>query len=114
MASNRISPEEVNARVLAGEPMVFVDARNPKAWAESNRKIPGAVRAPANDVASHVKEIDKNATIIAYCDCPNAEASLETAQALKAAGYRRVFALRGGFDAWAAAGYPMEEKAKAA
>jgi rhodanese-related sulfurtransferase len=67
MASNRISPEEVNARVLAGEPIVFVDTRNPQAWKESDRKIPDAIRAPADEVESHLNEIDKNSTIITYC-----------------------------------------------
>jgi rhodanese-related sulfurtransferase len=67
MASNRISPEEVNARVLAGEPMVVVDTRNPKAWKESDRQIPGAIRIPTDDVESHLNQIDKSATIVAYC-----------------------------------------------
>jgi rhodanese-related sulfurtransferase len=67
MPSNRISPEEVNARVLAGEPIVFLDTRNPKAWAESDRKIPGAVRVPTDDVESHLNEIDRASTIVAYC-----------------------------------------------
>ena len=67
MASNRISAEEANARVLAGEPMVFLDSRNPKAWAESDRKIPGAIRVPVDDVEAHLDEIDRVSTIIAYC-----------------------------------------------
>ena len=67
MPSNRISPEEVNARVLAGEPIVFVDTRNQKAWKASDRKIPDAIRVPADDVESHLNEIDKNSTIITYC-----------------------------------------------
>ena len=67
MASNRISPEEVNARVLAGEPIIFVDARNPKAWANSDRKIPGAVRMTPDDVESHLDHLDRNSTILAYC-----------------------------------------------
>ena len=67
MASNRISPEEVNARVLAGEPIIFLDTRNPKAWKESDRKIPEAVRVPVDNVESHLGEISKNATIVAYC-----------------------------------------------
>jgi rhodanese-related sulfurtransferase len=67
MPSNRISPEEVNARVLAGEPIVFLDTRNPEAWKESDRKIPDAIRVPADDVESHLKKIDRNATIITYC-----------------------------------------------
>ena len=67
MASNRISPEEANARVLAGEPIVFIDSRNPKAWAASDRKIPGAVRMTADDIRSRMNEIDHSATVIAYC-----------------------------------------------
>jgi len=67
MPSNRISADEANARVLAGEPMVFVDSRNPQAWAKSDRKIPGAVRVPADDVESHVTEIDRHSTIVVYC-----------------------------------------------
>ncbi len=67
MASNRISSEEVNARVLAGEPVVFVDARKPESWDESSRKIPGAIRVPADDVESHLREIDRHSTVVAYC-----------------------------------------------
>jgi len=67
MPSNRISPEEVNSRILAGEPIVFLDARNPKAWAESDRKIPVAIRVPTDNVESHLNEINRAKTIVAYC-----------------------------------------------
>jgi rhodanese-related sulfurtransferase len=67
MPSNRISPEEVNARVLAGEPIIFVDARNAKAWKESDRKIPDAMRVSTDDVESHLDEISRHATIVTYC-----------------------------------------------
>jgi rhodanese-related sulfurtransferase len=67
MPSNRMSPDEANARVLAGEPIVFLDSRNPKAWEESDRKIPGAIRVPTDDVDSHLNKIDRASTIITYC-----------------------------------------------
>lgn len=67
MASNRISPKEANARMLAGERVVFLDARNSKAWEESDRKIPGAIRVPADAVEEHIDEIEKDSTVIAYC-----------------------------------------------
>lgn len=67
MASDRISPEEVNARILAGEPILFVDARSAEAWSKSDRKIPGAIRAAADDVESHLDEIDRRATVVTYC-----------------------------------------------
>ena len=91
MASNKISPEEANARVLAGEPVVFVDARNPKAWGSSDRKIPGAVRVPAEDVESHLNEIDSQSTVIAYCTCPSEESSLKVVKTLTEKGYNRVY-----------------------
>jgi rhodanese-related sulfurtransferase len=114
MASNRISPEEVNARALGGEPIVFVDARNDQAWGSSERKIPGSVRMPVGDVETHLSELDRTATIIAYCSSPNEESSTRVALSLKENGFRRIFALRGGFNAWVAAGYPLEPKSKAA
>lgn len=67
MPSNRISPEEANARALAGEPIVFLDARNPETWARSDEKIPGAIRVTLDDLESHLDEIPRDATIIAYC-----------------------------------------------
>lgn len=67
MASNRISSEEAYARSLAGEPIVFVDSRNPQAWGESDRKIPGAIRVAPDEAESHLHEIDKKLTVIAYC-----------------------------------------------
>ena len=114
MASNRISPEEVNARALAGEPIIFLDSRNPTAWSESDKKIPGALRVPADDVESYLDSIDRESTVVTYCCCPNEESSMKVAQKLTEKGFPRAFALRGGFDAWVAAGYPVEQKAKAA
>ena len=113
MASNKISPEEINARVLAGEPIVFLDARNPNAWSESDRKIPGAIRMTSNDVSSRLDEIDRNSIVVAYCTCPNDESSVKITQYLTDLGYR-AFALRGGLNAWIAAEYPLEKKIKAA
>src|SRR5215467_12173067 len=46
------------------------------------------------------------------CD-PNEENSSRMVRHLTQKGYR-AFALRGGFDAWSAAEYPLEEKIKAA
>lgn len=67
MDSDRISPEEVNAKLLAAEPIVFIDSRNAKAWAESDQKIPDAIRVPADAIEDHLKELNKDSTVVAYC-----------------------------------------------
>ena len=61
------TPEEVMARFARGEPIVFLDSRNPKAWAESDVKLPGAIRVEADRVRDHLSEIPKGRPIVAYC-----------------------------------------------
>ena len=59
----RISPAD--ARLLEGEQ--FVDVRNPQAWAESDVKIPGAVRVPLDAPDAELMTLPKERTIVTYC-----------------------------------------------
>ena len=67
MESLRISPQEVDALLQKRETVVFVDSRDPKAWAKADSKLPGAIRVLADEVESHVTAIPKDATVVAYC-----------------------------------------------
>lgn len=67
MAPTRITVDEILERMNRGEEFVFVDTRNPNAWAEADTKLPGAIRVPADETELHLKEIPPNRTIIAYC-----------------------------------------------
>lgn len=50
-----------------GEPFAFVDTRNPTAWGESDQKLPGAIRVPADEVDQHLDEIPHDRVVITYC-----------------------------------------------
>jgi rhodanese-related sulfurtransferase len=50
-----------------GEPIVFVDSRNPTAWGSSQEKLPGAVRIPVDEVREHLAELPPGAVPITYC-----------------------------------------------
>jgi len=63
----RATPEQVMARLARGEKIVFLDTRNPKAWAEADAKLPGAIRVEADRVGEHVREIPHGRPIITYC-----------------------------------------------
>jgi rhodanese-related sulfurtransferase len=63
MTDLRIEPEEAHKLKDA----VFVDSRNPVAWAEGPTKLPGAIRIPANDLESHLAELPKDRPIVTYC-----------------------------------------------
>jgi 3-mercaptopyruvate sulfurtransferase SseA len=45
--------------------------------------------------------------VILYCNCPSEESSAKVALQLHRLGITRVRPLRGGFDGWKAAGYPL-------
>ncbi len=67
MEITRVTVEEIGERMNRGEQFVFLDNRNPQAWGESDTKLPGAIRVPANDVEKHLGEIDKDKVSITYC-----------------------------------------------
>lgn len=62
----RITPQEVRSR-QEGEPVAFLDDRNPRAWGEATDKLPGAIRVPADQVDAHLSEIPNDRTVVAYC-----------------------------------------------
>lgn len=68
---DRVTAEEVVKWMDRGEAVVFVDARNPQAWSQSNEKLPGAIRIPADEVERHLGEIPKRSPeelrIVTYC-----------------------------------------------
>lgn len=63
----RVTADEVIERRRRGEEMIFLDTRNPKAWAEADTKLPGALRVSADEVQQHLGKIPRNRTIITYC-----------------------------------------------
>ncbi len=64
---DRVTVDEAKARMDRGEPLVFLDARNPTAWAEADTKLPGAIRMPADEVERRLGEIPHDRAIMTYC-----------------------------------------------
>ena len=62
-----VTAAEAKGMLDRGEPIVFVDARNPIAWAQSKQQLPGAVRVPVDEVPQHLKDLPADATAITYC-----------------------------------------------
>ena len=67
MQTTRNTVDEVGERLNRGEPFAFVDTRNPTAWAESDQKLPGAIRVPADELEQHISEIPHDRAVITYC-----------------------------------------------
>ena len=93
-----------------GEPIIFIDTRNPYAWSESGVKIPGALRIHFSELERRLDELPKDRLIVTYCTWYQEASSARAAQILKEHGFTNVYPLKGGFDAWRKKGYPLEPK----
>ena len=50
----------VKALVDAGQPVLFIDSRNPVAWGSSRVKLPGALRIPIDQVERHLAALPRD------------------------------------------------------
>ncbi len=65
---NRVTVDEVRARLDRREPIVFVDSRSEKAWNGSEVKIRGAFRVSPERADEFLSRVPKDrGGIITYC-----------------------------------------------
>ena len=87
----------------AGPDPLVIDVREPEEYAGGH--ITGAVLIPQADLASRLDEIPRDRPLVVACQ--GGFRSLHAAQFLEQMGYQRVSSLRGGTEAWIAAGNPV-------
>ena len=97
-----VDPKRASEIAEAGEADI-IDVRTDEEFAEAH--IPGALHIELNDIAARAEEIDRERTVILYCESGSRSAMAR--DALREAGWNaRV--LEGGIEAWSAAGFPTE------
>jgi membrane protein DedA with SNARE-associated domain/rhodanese-related sulfurtransferase len=105
----RISVEELYQHMEAGAAPVVIDVRSATARGLESRRIPGALHVPVAEMRAQVGKLPRDRDVILYCTCPNEASAAQAARLLMSHGFRRVRPLRGGLDAWIAAGYAVEQ-----
>jgi len=113
----RIDPSQVKdmidqATLDEGQQPYIVDLRHPLDYLPDPRVLPGAVRIGPSQIAQFAAQIPRDRDIILYCTCPSEETSAKVALQLHRLGINRVRPLRGGFDGWKQAGYPLLDYAE--
>ena len=108
----RLEPTELktmldSAQVNGNIPPFIVDLRHPLDYLPDPRVLPGALRIGPNELRQHSEIIPRDRDVILYCTCPSEETSAKLALQLHKMGVYRVRPLRGGFDGWKQAGYPL-------
>ena len=105
----RINVDELYEQMQGESAPVIVDVRSPTALGLEARRIPGALQLPVLVVERHGRSLPRDREIILYCNCPNEASAAQAARLLISQGFRQVRPLRGGLDAWIAAGYAVED-----
>jgi rhodanese-related sulfurtransferase len=75
---------------------VLLDVREP--WEIATASIAGCVSIPMRDIPAQSEELDDEAPIV--CICHHGARSANVAMFLEQRGFKQVFNLQGGIDAW--------------
>ena len=67
MEPSRIRAVDLVDRIERGEKTVLIDTRNEKPWAESDQKLPGALRITADQIELHTHKLPRDQLIVTYC-----------------------------------------------
>ena len=113
----RITAEELKAKLSKNEPVLIIDVRATNAYIDSPNKIKGALHMKSRRLRMRLampplKDVPRDREVVTYCACPSDEISVRAAQVFLEAGFKRVRALKGGWQAWLKAGGQVESKPK--
>jgi adenylyltransferase/sulfurtransferase len=92
-----ITPRQLKARIDQGEDIVLVDVREPAEWRIGT--IKGARLIPVNSVVARASELSTADEIVLYCK--SGIRSARALHALRQLGFRKLWNLQGGINAWA-------------
>lgn len=94
---SRLGIRQITARDLDSmKGVVLLDVRTPKEFKQGH--IPGAVHVPLTEIGSRIKKLRKDKDIVVYCQSGNR--SIWAIRRLIAMGYKNLYNLKGGYNAW--------------
>ncbi len=105
----RVEPPELQAMLARQPPPLILDARSSSALSLEPQQIPGSILTPLDRLEAVLPTMDLDREVVVYCSCPNEASAARVARALMQRGLLRVRPLRGGLDAWIAAGFPVSD-----
>jgi rhodanese-related sulfurtransferase len=109
---SRWQPVDLYAAFRMGDAVLPVDVRD-RGYAEATEQIRSSIRVDPQEFESQIASLPDDRELIFYCERPDEATSMKIALWAFDNGKSRVGVIIGGWDAWVAAGYPVEPKAAA-
>ncbi len=92
-----ITPEEVKAKLAAGDAFTLLDVREP--WEFETSQIAGATLMSMGDVPTRAhQELDPEEHVVVFCH--HGVRSMNVTAWLRQQGFEKAQSMRGGIDAW--------------
>lgn len=88
----QISPKELDEK----KGMVLLDVRTDKEYEEGH--IPGAVHIQLSEIGDKIKKLKKDKELVVFCQ--NGNKSIWAIKRLMGMGYKNLYNLKGGYNAW--------------
>ncbi|HVG21853.1 MAG TPA: rhodanese-like domain-containing protein, partial [Blastocatellia bacterium] len=107
--AERITVDELKAKLAKKEPVIIIDVRGSD-YDASATKIKGAMRIAPAELGAHLKDLPRDKEIVTYCACSTDGGALHARQVLLENGFKNVRALKGGWNAWNQAEGAVEPK----
>jgi rhodanese-related sulfurtransferase len=63
----RITVEELKAKLAKGEPLTILDVRVGPSYEASDQTIKGAIRIAPDEIEKHLSELPKDREIVTFC-----------------------------------------------
>ncbi len=102
VSASRLTTKDLQARLSSLDGLQLVDVRGPGEVA--NGKVGGALEVPLPRILDRLAELDPQAPTVVYC--AGGYRSMIASSVMRAAGFKDVSDLIGGFAAWEQAGLP--------
>lgn len=91
-----LSPSQAKSLIGQNPDVQFIDVR--EAHERLARSIPGTLHIPLGALPRHLHRLDPSRPVVVHCK--SGMRSAAACQLLRQMGFREVYNLRGGIDAW--------------
>jgi rhodanese-related sulfurtransferase len=100
-----MTADQLKSKLGKSQKVTIIDVRTTETFASTDRKIKGAIHVKLRRLSyrlsfAPLNSVPRDSEVVTYCACPNDELSIKAAQILTASGFKRVWALKGGWREW--------------